>query len=125
MSCMVDEVGPLGVDVDQAGEELVAFLALDQEPQGRAAVGDLVLLVAAGRGGRSRSRRGAGRGSVSPAFCSTSISGSRGTKPTSWSGSSCSLAQSQLLVEPAKSLKVTHGLMMSRTASPLVLQAPP
>ena len=58
----------------------------------------------------------------SPSFCSTSISGRRGTKPTSWSGSSWSLAQSQLLVELAKSLKVTHGLMMSRTASPPVLE---
>ena len=60
---------------------------------------------------------------VSPAFCSTSISGRRGTKPISWRGSSCSLAQSQLLVELGKSLKVTQGLMMSSTAVPRCCRA--
>ena len=58
-----------------------------------------------------------------PGFCSISIACSRGTKPTSWSGSSCSLAQSQLLVEPSKSLNVTHGLTISRKAVPLCLRA--
>ena len=30
-----DEVGALGVDVEQAGEELAALVALDQQAQGR------------------------------------------------------------------------------------------
>ena len=59
---------------------------------------------------------------VSPSFCSTSISGRRGTKPTSCSGSSCSRAQSQPLVDEAKSLNVTHGLMMSSSGEPLMRQ---
>ena len=39
------EVSPLGVDVDQAREELVVALALLEEPEGRDPVGDVVLLV--------------------------------------------------------------------------------
>ena len=48
------EVASLGVDVDQAGEELALALALLQEPQGRDLVGDVVLLVAQGLQGDPR-----------------------------------------------------------------------
>ena len=121
-SACVDEVGPLGVDVEQAGEELVA--SAGSRSRSRRAEARSVTLCSSW----CRARRVIQEPSwswtrvASPAFCSTSISGRRGTKPTSWSGSSCSLAQSQLLVEPSKSLNVTHGLMMSRTDGPLVLE---
>ncbi len=45
MSWRVTKSLALGVDVDQAGEELVVALALVQEPQRGDAVGDVVLLV--------------------------------------------------------------------------------
>ena len=43
------EIGAFGVEVDQTGEELVPVTALLQELKGRAAVGDVVLLMVKAR----------------------------------------------------------------------------